>query len=192
MPAKAYACTELNLFFHADTVMRGTFAQMMSVKWPSSSAPQWPYCLRRCSYCNFNKYIPRENNGHTMTQCLQRETETLLQLSQVSRYGDLLDLPHGITQYPLQLFPPILIFDFSTQRYLCIFWWWDSKPGSPLNHCCGAGNCFQAGQSLRSGRGHTRGQPHSFGNVKVRGLLPCWGEPFFYWGPGEYKYIYNL
>ncbi|XP_054463302.1 radical S-adenosyl methionine domain-containing protein 1, mitochondrial, partial [Anoplopoma fimbria] len=44
----------------------------------------WPYCLRRCSYCNFNKYIPRENNDHIMTECLQRETETLLQLSQVS------------------------------------------------------------------------------------------------------------
>ncbi|XP_072225357.1 radical S-adenosyl methionine domain-containing protein 1, mitochondrial isoform X2 [Leuresthes tenuis] len=45
----------------------------------------WPYCLRRCSYCNFNKYIPKENNDHIMTKCLQRETETMLQLSQVSR-----------------------------------------------------------------------------------------------------------
>ncbi|KAM6966234.1 radical S-adenosyl methionine domain-containing protein 1, mitochondrial [Tautogolabrus adspersus] len=44
----------------------------------------WPYCLRRCSYCNFNKYIPRENKDNIMTECLQRETETLLQLSQVS------------------------------------------------------------------------------------------------------------
>ncbi|XP_034751192.1 radical S-adenosyl methionine domain-containing protein 1, mitochondrial [Etheostoma cragini] len=45
----------------------------------------WPYCLRRCSYCNFNKYIPKENNDPVMTECLQRETETLLELSQVSR-----------------------------------------------------------------------------------------------------------
>nr|XP_020465874.1 radical S-adenosyl methionine domain-containing protein 1, mitochondrial isoform X2 [Monopterus albus] len=44
----------------------------------------WPYCLRRCSYCSFNKYIAREDNSHIMTQCFQRETETLLQLSQVS------------------------------------------------------------------------------------------------------------
>ncbi|XP_042247963.1 radical S-adenosyl methionine domain-containing protein 1, mitochondrial [Thunnus maccoyii] len=44
----------------------------------------WPYCLRRCSYCNFNKYIPRTDNNHIMTECLQREVETLLQLSQVS------------------------------------------------------------------------------------------------------------
>ncbi|XP_029995950.1 radical S-adenosyl methionine domain-containing protein 1, mitochondrial [Sphaeramia orbicularis] len=45
----------------------------------------WPYCLRRCSYCNFNKYISRADNNHVMTQCLQKETETLLCLSQVSR-----------------------------------------------------------------------------------------------------------
>uniref|UniRef100_A0A1A8G1A8 Radical S-adenosyl methionine domain-containing protein n=1 Tax=Nothobranchius korthausae TaxID=1143690 RepID=A0A1A8G1A8_9TELE len=44
----------------------------------------WPYCLRRCTYCNFNKYVPKDNNGHVMAECLQRETETLLQLSQVS------------------------------------------------------------------------------------------------------------
>lgn len=44
----------------------------------------WPYCLRRCTYCNFNKYIPKENKDHLMTRCLQQETETLLQLSKVS------------------------------------------------------------------------------------------------------------
>ncbi|XP_010728719.3 radical S-adenosyl methionine domain-containing protein 1, mitochondrial isoform X1 [Larimichthys crocea] len=44
----------------------------------------WPYCLRRCSYCNFNKYISRQSNEHIMTECLQKETESLLQLSQVS------------------------------------------------------------------------------------------------------------
>ncbi|NP_001077026.1 radical S-adenosyl methionine domain-containing protein 1, mitochondrial precursor [Danio rerio] len=45
----------------------------------------WPYCLKRCSYCNFNKYISRSENHDTMTECLQKETETLLKLSQVSR-----------------------------------------------------------------------------------------------------------
>ncbi|XP_067285161.1 radical S-adenosyl methionine domain-containing protein 1, mitochondrial isoform X1 [Pseudorasbora parva] len=46
----------------------------------------WPYCLKRCSYCNFNKYIPRsQNHAVLMTECLQKETQTLLQLSQVSR-----------------------------------------------------------------------------------------------------------
>ncbi|KAG8006905.1 Radical S-adenosyl methionine domain-containing protein 1 [Nibea albiflora] len=51
----------------------------------------WPYCLRRCSYCNFNKYISRQSNDHIMTECLQKETETLLQLSQVSRRANLSD-----------------------------------------------------------------------------------------------------
>ncbi|KAI7803063.1 radical S-adenosyl methionine domain containing 1 [Triplophysa rosa] len=45
----------------------------------------WPYCLKRCSYCNFNKYIPRSQNHTVMTECLQKETRTLLQLSQISR-----------------------------------------------------------------------------------------------------------
>lgn len=44
----------------------------------------WPYCLRRCSYCNFNKYISRSNNNDAMTKCLQKETQTLVKLSQVS------------------------------------------------------------------------------------------------------------
>lgn len=54
--------------------------------------PQWPYCLRRCTYCNFNKYISRENNESVMVECLQREAESLLKLSQVSRYGHELQL----------------------------------------------------------------------------------------------------
>ncbi|CAB1350249.1 unnamed protein product, partial [Coregonus sp. 'balchen'] len=49
----------------------------------------WPYCLKRCSYCNFNKYIPRSDNQDVMLECLQRETETLLKLSQVSRHAGL-------------------------------------------------------------------------------------------------------
>ncbi|XP_055008841.1 radical S-adenosyl methionine domain-containing protein 1, mitochondrial isoform X2 [Boleophthalmus pectinirostris] len=44
----------------------------------------WPYCIRRCSYCNFNKYISRSSNNENMTKCLQKETQTLLQLSHVS------------------------------------------------------------------------------------------------------------
>ncbi|XP_037387520.1 radical S-adenosyl methionine domain-containing protein 1, mitochondrial isoform X2 [Pygocentrus nattereri] len=44
----------------------------------------WPYCLKRCSYCNFNKYIPRSVDHVLMTQSLQRETQTLLHISQVS------------------------------------------------------------------------------------------------------------
>ena len=48
----------------------------------------WPYCVRRCSYCNFNKYIQKSsggNNGHTdgiekrMVNCLKIEAETVIQ-----------------------------------------------------------------------------------------------------------------
>ncbi|KAI5091021.1 radical S-adenosyl methionine domain-containing protein 1, mitochondrial precursor, partial [Silurus meridionalis] len=46
---------------------------------------KWPYCLKRCSYCNFNKYIPRSVNNEVMTECLQQEIRTLLQLSHVSQ-----------------------------------------------------------------------------------------------------------
>uniref|UniRef100_A0A673Z979 Radical S-adenosyl methionine domain containing 1 n=1 Tax=Salmo trutta TaxID=8032 RepID=A0A673Z979_SALTR len=50
----------------------------------------WPYCLKRCSYCN-NKYIPGSDKPyHVMLECLQRETETLLKLSQVSRITSVL------------------------------------------------------------------------------------------------------
>uniref|UniRef100_A0A671M428 Radical S-adenosyl methionine domain-containing protein 1, mitochondrial-like n=1 Tax=Sinocyclocheilus anshuiensis TaxID=1608454 RepID=A0A671M428_9TELE len=46
---------------------------------------RWLYCLKRCSYCNFNKYILQNQNHAVMTECLQKETQTSLQLSQVSR-----------------------------------------------------------------------------------------------------------
>uniref|UniRef100_A0A3Q2YRI9 Radical S-adenosyl methionine domain-containing protein n=1 Tax=Hippocampus comes TaxID=109280 RepID=A0A3Q2YRI9_HIPCM len=50
----------------------------------SPSFSQWPFCLKRCSYCNFNKYIPKDDNNHIVSQCLQQEVDTLLQLSKVS------------------------------------------------------------------------------------------------------------
>ncbi|XP_060059693.1 radical S-adenosyl methionine domain-containing protein 1, mitochondrial isoform X3 [Erinaceus europaeus] len=45
----------------------------------------WPYCEKRCSYCNFNKYIPRSVDEAAMERCLVTETRTLLQLSRVQR-----------------------------------------------------------------------------------------------------------
>ncbi|XP_048248376.1 radical S-adenosyl methionine domain-containing protein 1, mitochondrial-like [Haliotis rufescens] len=44
----------------------------------------WPYCKRRCTYCNFNKYIDRNVNEERMRDNLVRETETLIRLSGVS------------------------------------------------------------------------------------------------------------
>ncbi|XP_004282660.2 radical S-adenosyl methionine domain-containing protein 1, mitochondrial, partial [Orcinus orca] len=45
----------------------------------------WPYCEKRCSYCNFNKYIPRGVDEAAMRRCLVTEAQTLLQLSGVQR-----------------------------------------------------------------------------------------------------------
>ncbi|XP_043859178.1 radical S-adenosyl methionine domain-containing protein 1, mitochondrial [Dromiciops gliroides] len=45
----------------------------------------WPYCEKRCSYCNFNKYIPRGLNEDAIRRCLTREATTLLKLSGVQR-----------------------------------------------------------------------------------------------------------
>lgn len=150
--------------------MSGKFAQMISKSYPSSNL-QWPYCLRRCSYCNFNKYIPRENNNSIMTDCLQRETETLLQLSQVSRYGGWFDLSCSTNC----TFYMSSSYVFNLQHHLSIFWWWDSKPGTPIHDRSDPWNCFQTGESVRWGWGHARGQPYSCGKVKIRGFLPCWG-----------------
>ncbi|XP_012645218.2 radical S-adenosyl methionine domain-containing protein 1, mitochondrial [Microcebus murinus] len=45
----------------------------------------WPYCEKRCSYCNFNKYIPRGVEEAAMRKCLVTEAQTLLRLSGVRR-----------------------------------------------------------------------------------------------------------
>ncbi|XP_030664591.1 radical S-adenosyl methionine domain-containing protein 1, mitochondrial-like [Nomascus leucogenys] len=42
-----------------------------------------PYCEKRCSYCNFNKYIPRHVEEAGMQKCLVTEAQTLLRLSGV-------------------------------------------------------------------------------------------------------------
>ena len=48
----------------------------------------WPYCVRRCSYCNFNKYIQKSSGGSNgqgdrnekrMVNCLKMEAETVIQ-----------------------------------------------------------------------------------------------------------------
>ncbi|KAM9258248.1 radical S-adenosyl methionine domain-containing protein 1, mitochondrial [Cariama cristata] len=43
----------------------------------------WPYCRKRCSYCNFNKYVVPAVDEAAVRACLVRETRTLLHLSQV-------------------------------------------------------------------------------------------------------------
>lgn len=48
--------------------------------------PQWPYCSKRCSYCNFNKYVVPAVDEAAVRACLVREARTLLHLSQVQRW----------------------------------------------------------------------------------------------------------
>lgn len=79
-----------------------------------------------------------------------------------------------------------IFLGINLQHHLCIFWWWDPKPGSPVHHRQDPWNSFQAGESTRWGWGHAWGQPYTWGKVKAGGLQPCWGEPFLYWSPGEY------
>ncbi|XP_078257981.1 radical S-adenosyl methionine domain-containing protein 1, mitochondrial isoform X2 [Rhinoraja longicauda] len=43
----------------------------------------WPFCKRRCTYCNFNKYISPNVDQNAMRDGLVQETETLLRDSQV-------------------------------------------------------------------------------------------------------------
>ncbi|NXD76779.1 RSAD1 protein, partial [Halcyon senegalensis] len=49
----------------------------------SALCPQWPYCRKHCSYCNFNKYVVPAVDEAAMGACLVREARTLLRLSQV-------------------------------------------------------------------------------------------------------------
>ncbi|NWX25788.1 RSAD1 protein, partial [Notiomystis cincta] len=45
--------------------------------------PQWPYCSKRCSYCNFNTYVVPAVSEAAVRRSLVREAQTLLRLSQV-------------------------------------------------------------------------------------------------------------
>ncbi|NWS17517.1 RSAD1 protein, partial [Pachyramphus minor] len=45
--------------------------------------PQWPYCRKRCSYCNFNTYVVPAVDEAAVRACLVQEAHTLLHLSQV-------------------------------------------------------------------------------------------------------------
>lgn len=53
---------------------------------PHAPCSQWPYCEKRCSYCRFNKYIPRAVDEAALRRCLVTEAQTLLRLSGVRRW----------------------------------------------------------------------------------------------------------
>ncbi|XP_041265285.1 radical S-adenosyl methionine domain-containing protein 1, mitochondrial isoform X3 [Onychostruthus taczanowskii] len=50
---------------------------------PHGPCPQWPYCRKRCSYCNFNTFVVPAVDEAAVRACLVREAQTLLRLSQV-------------------------------------------------------------------------------------------------------------
>ncbi|XP_066188026.1 radical S-adenosyl methionine domain-containing protein 1, mitochondrial [Sylvia atricapilla] len=43
----------------------------------------WPYCRKRCSYCNFNTFVVPAVDEAAVRACLVREAQTLLRLSRV-------------------------------------------------------------------------------------------------------------
>ncbi|XP_078510581.1 radical S-adenosyl methionine domain-containing protein 1, mitochondrial isoform X2 [Lissotriton helveticus] len=67
--------------------MDGDEKKRLALKQHESAAAyvHWPYCEKRCSYCNFNKYIPRVVDEAAMGRCLRQEAAYLIQLSQVRR-----------------------------------------------------------------------------------------------------------
>lgn len=160
-----------------------------STSFSSPLFSQWPYCLRRCTYCNFNKYIARQNNDVIMTECLQRETGALLQLSQVSWYDSLSNPVCLFTAYqaPCILCLQLFNVDLSAQRHLSILWRGHTEPGSPFNHWSSLGIHLQEGEALGRCGGHPGGEPNPSGTVSVGGLLPRRGEPFLHRGPGEFS-----
>ncbi|XP_076331708.1 radical S-adenosyl methionine domain-containing protein 1, mitochondrial-like isoform X4 [Tachypleus tridentatus] len=61
------------------------FSERSTIGWLEKAALyiHWPYCEKRCSYCNFNKYISNQVNHDRMCKCLVQETTTLVRLSGV-------------------------------------------------------------------------------------------------------------
>lgn len=98
--------------------------------------PQWPYCEKRCSYCNFNKYIPRGVEEGALQNCLVTEARTLLRLSGVqrsvfgpvdaSRRGLGREVPWGFSSF----YGAILFL----QGGVCVLWWGNPESGQS-SHC---------------------------------------------------------
>lgn len=73
----------------------------------------WPYCEKRCTYCNFNKYISNNVNHEEMVSCLGKELGTVLRQTGVSDVTSVffgggtpsLMKPSGVESLLQQLYP---------------------------------------------------------------------------------------
>jgi len=49
----------------------------------------WPYCKRKCTYCNFNKYVSEFVDHQRMRKCLVTELENLIKISGVKQISSI-------------------------------------------------------------------------------------------------------
>ncbi|RMB92300.1 hypothetical protein DUI87_31412 [Hirundo rustica rustica] len=71
------------LYVHVSGDTGGTLGLVGEGMADPHTCPQWPYCRKRCSYCNFNTYVVPAVDEAALRACLVREAQTLLRLSQV-------------------------------------------------------------------------------------------------------------
>ncbi|XP_022093495.1 radical S-adenosyl methionine domain-containing protein 1, mitochondrial-like [Acanthaster planci] len=66
---------------------RGMLDSIPTSEWMDEATlyVHWPYCQRRCTYCNFNKYIDKVVDHAKMQQCLVQEARTLIDQSGIKR-----------------------------------------------------------------------------------------------------------
>lgn len=154
--------------------------------------PQWPYCEKRCSYCNFNKYVSRGVEEVAVRSCLVTEAQTLLRLSGVRRWvlrtggGPCQEWWIGQVQASQRKGSPRshLLHPLS-QGGVCVFRW--GHPQSSQSPHCG----FYPGGSGPSNppacglRSHVRGQPHLSPRLQAVSIRGSRSQQVVHWPPGN-------
>ena len=60
-----------------DSKQNSTQTDIQRLKSRSSVYIHWPYCRRKCTYCNFNKYVTKKVDNERMISSLLQEWETV-------------------------------------------------------------------------------------------------------------------